>query len=84
MCRTSAIDSGHADAAQMAAVNLGLLLAKQGDVPGAKDAYQKAIASGHDAAAQMAADYLRELLAEQGNVPGAKASGKGSESVPTS
>ena len=38
-----------------AAFNLGLLLAEQGDVQGAKDAYQKAIDSGHAQAAAMAA-----------------------------
>ena len=42
-----AIDSGHADAAPRAAVNLGLLLQEQGDVDGAKAAYQQAIDSGH-------------------------------------
>ena len=36
----------------MAAANLGALLVGQGDVQGAKDAYQKAIDSGHADAAR--------------------------------
>ncbi len=42
-----AIDCGHADEAPMAAIALGLLLAEQGDVEGAKAAFEQAIASGH-------------------------------------
>ena len=43
-----AIDSSHADAVSMAALEpLGVLLAGQGDVEGAKAAYQRAVRSGH-------------------------------------
>ena len=42
-----AIDSGHADQATIAAVNLGTLLTQQGDLAGAKTTYQRAIGSGH-------------------------------------
>ena len=42
-----AIDSGHPDAAPKAMVNLGVLLAEQGDVEGARAAYQRAIDTGH-------------------------------------
>ena len=42
-----AIDSGHADEAPTAAVNLGVLLQEQGEWRGAKAAYQQAIDSGH-------------------------------------
>ena len=42
-----AIDSGHADAAPLATVGLGVLLEDQGECGGAKDAFQKAIDSGH-------------------------------------
>ena len=41
---SKAADSGDADAAPRAAVNLGILLDDQGDVAGAKAAYQQAIA----------------------------------------
>ena len=40
-----AIDSGDIRAAAVAAAPLGVLLAEQGDVQGAKDALQKATAS---------------------------------------
>ena len=50
-----AIDSGHADAAPLAALALGNLLKEQGDVEGAKAAYQRAIDSGHAEAAPRAA-----------------------------
>ena len=69
----SAIDSGHADAAPMAAVGLGTLLEGQGDVGGAKAAYQLAIDSGHADAAPTAAVGLGTLLRGQGDVGGAKA-----------
>ena len=68
-----AASSGHADAAPMAAVNLGVLLAEQGDADGAKAAYQQAIDSGHADAAPVAAFNLGVLLQEQGDVDGAKA-----------
>jgi Flp pilus assembly protein TadD len=63
-----AIASGHADAAPQAAVNLGLLLAEQGDVQGAKAAFGQAIASVHADAAPRAAYNLGLLLKQQGNM----------------
>jgi tetratricopeptide (TPR) repeat protein len=67
-----AIDSGHPDAAPIAAVSLGLLLHDQGDAPGARQAYQQAINSGHTDWAPMAAVSLGLLLHEQGDAPGAR------------
>ena len=78
-----AIDSGHADAAPTAAIDLGDLLAEQGDVAGAKDAYQLAIDSGHADEAPRAAVGLGLLLKEEGDVAGAKASSRDSGSAPT-
>jgi hypothetical protein len=66
-----ATSSGHADAAPTAVVRLGALLAEQGDVAGAKDAYQKAIGSGHAEMALRAAVSLGALLAEHPDMPGA-------------
>ena len=43
----SVIDSGHPEQAPKAMVNLGVLLDEQGDVEGARAAYQQAIDSGH-------------------------------------
>jgi hypothetical protein len=45
----------------MAAVYLGLLLEEQGDLAGAKAAYQLAIGSGHADVAPEAADRLGQL-----------------------
>jgi Tfp pilus assembly protein PilF len=56
-----------------AARNLGLLLAEQGDVDGARAAFQQAIASGHPDEAPRAARNLGITLAEQGDVEGARA-----------
>jgi Tfp pilus assembly protein PilF len=56
-----------------AARNLGLLLAEQGDVEGARAAFQQAIASGHPDEAPRAARNLGLLLAEQGDIEGARA-----------
>ena len=53
-----------AEAAPMAAIGLGELLADEGDVQGAKDAFQKAIDSGHPNAALAAAAGLG-MLADQ-------------------
>jgi tetratricopeptide (TPR) repeat protein len=61
-----AIDSGHADAAPMAAFGLGGLLADHSDVDGARAAYQQAIDSGHADQAPSAALNLGVLLREQG------------------
>ena len=70
---SKAADSGDADAAPRAAVNLGILLDEQGDVAGAKAAYQQAIDSGHADAAPQAAVNLGMLLRRQGDVEGAEA-----------
>ena len=64
--------SGYA-AAPVAAVGLGFSLAEQGDVEGAKAAYQLAIDSGYAELAPMAALGLGDLLKDQGDVEGAKA-----------
>ena len=61
-----AIDSGHADAAPQAVVNLGILLERQGDAEGAKAAYQQAIDSGHADAAPEAAVRLGGAAGEAG------------------
>ncbi len=66
-----AADSRQADQAPKAVFNLGVLLAEQGDVPGAMDAYQQAIDSGHADAAPRAAVGLGRLLDHQEKVPGA-------------
>ena len=50
--------------------NLGVLLEDQGDVQGAKDAFQKAIDSGHADAAPTAAVNLGVLLEEPGGRAG--------------
>jgi hypothetical protein len=57
----------------VAAYNVGLLLAEQGDVQGAKDAFQKAIDSGHADIAPRATVSLRALLTLMGqeNLQGA-------------
>ncbi|HEY5016266.1 MAG TPA: Swt1 family HEPN domain-containing protein, partial [Streptosporangiaceae bacterium] len=68
-----AIDSGHADAAPLAACSLGRLLDNQGDLAGAHAAYQQAIDSGHRQAGPRAAGYFGALLARQGDVTGARA-----------
>ena len=65
-------DSGHTDQAPRAAFNLGVLLAQQGDVAGAKEGYQKAIDSGHTDHAPKAAVGLGVLLIDQGDEAGAK------------
>jgi tetratricopeptide (TPR) repeat protein len=67
------IDSGDPDRASEAANNLGWLLAKQGDVTGARAAYQVAIDSGHRDYAPRAANNLGGLLAEHGDVARAQA-----------
>ena len=54
-------------------VNLGVLLAEQGDVEGARAAYQRAIDSGHPEQAPAAMVSLGVLLNEQGDVEGARA-----------
>src|SRR5262249_38667032 len=68
-----AIDSGHTDLAPAGAVNLGLLLAMQGDVDGARAAYRRAITSGHAEWAIAALAGLGLLLTEQGDFDGARA-----------
>ena len=68
-----AASSGNANATGLAAVSLGLMLAEQGDVPGAKAANQIAIDSGDADMAPVAAVGLGWILKRQGDVPGAKA-----------
>ncbi len=65
--------AGSTDAAPAAAVNLGMLLAEQGNAAGALAAYQRAIESGHAEAAPTAAVKLGSLLAERGIPGGARA-----------
>ena len=45
---------------------MGNLLAQQGDVPGARAAYQKAIDSRHESWAPIAVNRLRDVLRDQG------------------
>jgi Tfp pilus assembly protein PilF len=59
--------------APQAARNLGVLLAEQGDVEGARAAFQQAIASGHPDEGPRAARNLGLLRAEQGDLEGARA-----------
>jgi TIR domain/Tetratricopeptide repeat len=68
-----AIDSGHTDLTPAGAVNLGLLLAMQGDVDGAQTAYRRAITSGHAEWAPAALVSLGLLFAERGNDHSARA-----------
>ena len=63
---------GTRDVAALAAVELGVLLEEQGDVAGAKAAYQGAIDSGHADVAPLAAVNLGALL-EAGGCGGAEA-----------
>lgn len=65
-----AIDSGHPDEAPRGCVNLGRLLAKQGDVGGARVAFQRAIYSCHPDEAPRAVVELGDLLDEQGTSRG--------------
>jgi hypothetical protein len=69
----SAADSGQADDAIVAAVRLGELLRRQGDVPGARAAFQQAIDSGHADHAPLAAGTLGAMLQELGDAEGARA-----------
>jgi Flp pilus assembly protein TadD len=57
-----AIDAGHSDIAPRAMVDLGVLLAEQGDVEGARAAYQQAIDTGHPDIAPRAMRNLAVLL----------------------
>jgi hypothetical protein len=68
-----AIDSGDADMAPKAALNLGMLRAGQGDPAGAGAAFQLAIDSGHADMAPKAALNLGLLRAEHGDPAGAAA-----------
>ena len=67
------VAAGNSEVAPEAAIYLGVLLKEQGDVEGAKAAYQQAIASGHAEWAPEAAVNLGALLKEQGDVEEAKA-----------
>jgi tetratricopeptide (TPR) repeat protein len=60
------------EVAPAAAYNLGQLLAEQGDVAGARTAYQQAIDSGHPDWAPEAAYNLGLMLRRQGDVTGAR------------
>jgi predicted negative regulator of RcsB-dependent stress response len=53
--------SGHATFAPLAALSLGELLAKEGDVAGATAAYQQVIASEHADAADIALQHMKGL-----------------------
>lgn len=64
----------HPDHAPSAAFNLGNLLARQGDMDGARAAHEQTAACEHDDAAPMAAFNLGSLLADQGDLDGACAS----------
>ncbi len=55
-----------------ATFNLGALLDRQGDIDGAREAYQRAIDSGDPEAAPLAAFNLGVLLKEQGDTEGAR------------
>ena len=68
-----AIDIEDPKVKDIAAVNLGILLAEQGDLEGARAAFQLAIDSGDKAQAARAARSLGVLLAHQGDVEGARA-----------
>jgi cellulose synthase operon protein C len=66
------LKSAHPEHAPLAGVNLGELLAGQGDVAGARAAYQQAIDSDHPDLMPLAAFNLGELLAKQGDLLGAR------------
>jgi tetratricopeptide (TPR) repeat protein len=72
-CLTVVSESGDAEVAPRAALNLGVLLADQGDPQGARAAYQQAIDSGHPEQAPTAASKLGVLLVAQGDPQGARA-----------
>jgi hypothetical protein len=55
------IDSHHPELAPRAAVDLGALLAEQGDVAGARVAYQRALDAGDPTMADEARTALQEL-----------------------
>jgi TolA-binding protein len=59
--------------APVSEVYLGVLLRRQGNVAGAKAAYQRAIGSGHPDQAPKAAFNLGALLEDRGDTAGAKA-----------
>jgi tetratricopeptide (TPR) repeat protein len=59
--------SGHAEAAPLAAVNLGLLRKRLGDAQGAAAAFEQAGASGHPDAAPLASLNLRLLRNQPGD-----------------
>ena len=56
-----------------AAFNLGLMLSEQGDIEGARAAFQVAIDSDHPEAAPTVANNLGVMLSEQGDTEGARA-----------
>jgi hypothetical protein len=56
-----AIDSGHPTQAPWAAVNLGLMLEKQGDIEGVRAAFQRAVNFGEPEAVEIATANLDRL-----------------------
>jgi tetratricopeptide (TPR) repeat protein len=68
----SVIESGHPELAPLAMFNLGILLEEQGEIEGARAAYQRAIDTGHPDYAPQAMLALGLLLKEQGDAEGAR------------
>lgn len=69
----TAVAADHSEVAPMAAFRLGILLAEQSDLEGAKAAYQQAIETGRGDLVPAAAFVLGDLLWKQGDFEGAKA-----------
>ena len=67
-----ATTSSDTDLASRAMFHLGVLLAEQGDLDGARTTYQAVIDTGHSNAAPAAALQLGEVLKEQGELEGAR------------
>jgi tetratricopeptide (TPR) repeat protein len=65
--------SGHAYPASLAAVNLGVLLAEQGDIEGAKTAFQRAFDFRDPDTMQSSTGSLGALLKKHGDIEGTKA-----------
>jgi tetratricopeptide (TPR) repeat protein len=64
---------GHRYLAHTATLHVGRLLAEQGDVDGARAAFERAIDSAHPEVAPKAAAWLGNLLATQGDFDGMRA-----------
>lgn len=67
-----AIGSGHTQYAPTAAINLGIILARNSDVPGAEAAYRQVTGSGHPELAPAAANNLGKLLYDARDENGAR------------